>query len=143
LGIVVRTRVGRFFQENLEDHLLNIAPGYRIIKETVMQLLGRKKSPFSSVALVKMYESDALMTAFITDEYLSGWKTVFIPTGPNPTTGYVVHLPSERVYPVNIRAEVALRSVIACGSGSQPLIEAAAKAFPPLRSNDAIERERP
>ena len=132
LGIVVRTKVGRFFQENLEDHILNIAPGYRIIKETVMQLLGRKKSPFSAVALVKMYESDAMMTAFITDEGPGGWKTVFVPTGPNPTTGYVVHLPSERVFPVNVRAEAALRSVIACGSGSQTLIEAAVRAHPAL-----------
>jgi len=129
VGMVVRTKVGRYFQNNLEDHILNIAPGYRIIKETVMQLLGRKKSPFSSVALVKIYGNDALMTAFITDEYGIDWKTVFIPTGPNPTTGYIVHLPADRVYPINVSAETALRSVIACGAGSRALIEAAGKTF--------------
>jgi uncharacterized membrane protein len=135
LGLVVRTKAGRFFQDHLEEHILNVAPGYRIIKETVMQLLGRKKSPFSSVALVKMYDSDALMTGFITDEHSSDWKTVFIPTGPNPTTGYIVHLPSDRVYPVNVRAEVALRSVIACGAGSQQLLQGAPICAPDHRTN--------
>ena len=123
-GLVVRTKVGRFFQDGLEKHILNIAPGYRIIRETVMQLLGRKKSPFSSVALVKIYNSDALMTGFITDEHDNGWKTIFIPTGPNPTTGYIFHLPPDRIFPVNVKPEIALRSVVACGAGSQALIKA-------------------
>ena len=94
-----------------------------------MQLLGRKKSPFSSVALIKIYDSDVLMTGFITDEHDTDWKTVFIPTGPNPTTGYIFHLPSERVFPVDVKAETALRSVVACGTGSQALINAYTKAY--------------
>ena len=128
VGLVVRTKVGCFLRDGLEKHILSIAPGYRIIKETVMQLLGQKKSPFSSVALVKIYNNDALMTAFITDEHVNGWKTVFIPTGPNPTTGYIYHLPLERVFPINIKPEIALRSVIACGAGSQALLKAHNKA---------------
>ena len=68
------------------------------------------------------------MTAFITDEHCNDWKTVFIPTGPNPTTGYIYHLPSERVFPINVKPEIALRSVIACGAGSRALLEANAKA---------------
>ena len=41
VGLVVRTKVGRFLRDGLEKHILNIAPGYRIIKETVMQFLGQ------------------------------------------------------------------------------------------------------
>jgi len=128
VGLVVRTKVGRFLRDGLEKYILNIAPGYRIIKETVMQLLGQKKSPFSSVALVKIYDNEILMTAFVTDEHFNDWKTVFVPTGPNPTTGYIYHLPSERVYPINVKPEIAIRSVIACGAGSQALIKANTKA---------------
>jgi uncharacterized membrane protein len=124
LGVVVKTSVGRFIHHNLETHILDVAPGYRIIKETVMQLLGRKRSPFSSVALVRIYEREGLMTAFVTDEHESGWKTVFIPTGPNPTTGYIVHLPERDVFPIQVRVEDAIRSVISCGAGSAPLIGA-------------------
>lgn len=129
LGVVVKTGVGRFIHHNLETRILGIAPGYRIIKETVMQLLGRKRSPFSSVALVRIYEREGLMTAFITDEHESGWKTAFIPTGPNPTTGYIVHLPERDVFPIKVRVEDAIRSVISCGAGSAPLIEAHLKGL--------------
>ena len=124
LGVAVRTGVGRFIHHHLETRILSIAPGYRIIKETVMQLLGRKRSPFSSVALVRIYEREGLMTAFITDEHESGWKTAFIPTGPNPTTGYIVHLPDRDIFPIEVRVEDAIRSVISCGAGSAPLIDA-------------------
>ena len=124
LGVVVKTSVGRFIHRNLETHILSVAPGYRIIKVTVMQLLGRKRSPFSSVALVRLYEREGLMTAFVTDEHESGWKTVFIPTGPNPTTGYIVHLRARDVFPIQVRVEDAIRSVISCGAGSAPLIDA-------------------
>ena len=64
------------------------------------------------------------MTAFVTDEHESGWKTVFIPTGPNPTTGYIVHLRARDVFPIQVRVEDAIRSVISCGAGSAPLIDA-------------------
>lgn len=124
LGAAVKTGVGRFIHYHLETRILSIAPGYRIIKETVMQLLGRKRSPFSSVALVRIYEREGLMTAFITEEHESGWKTAFIPTGPNPTTGYIVHLPESDVFPIDVRVEDAIRSVISCGAGSAPLIDA-------------------
>ena len=133
LGVMVRTSVGRFIHRNLETRILGIAPGYRIIKETVMQLLGRKRSPFSSVALVRLYSREALMTAFITDDHGSGWKTVFIPTGPNPTTGYIVHLPEADVFPIEARVEDAIRSVISCGAGSAPLIEAHLRKNRPTR----------
>lgn len=122
IGVFVKTKVGKFIQENLEDYILNFAPGYVILKETVMQFLGKKKSPFSSVALVQAYENDTLMTAFITDEHENGFCTVFVPTGPNPTTGYIFHLKQQYVHQVNVPVDQALRSVISCGAGSSNLI---------------------
>jgi uncharacterized membrane protein len=122
IGVFVKTKVGRFMQENLEEHLLKFAPGYVTLKETVMLFLGKKKSPFSSVALVQAYENDTLMTAFITDEHENGFYTVFVPTGPNPTTGYILHLKKQYVHPVSVPVEQALRSVISCGLGSSNLM---------------------
>lgn len=124
VGVIVRTKIGRFIQENLENHILKIAPGYTVIKETVLQFLGKKKNPFSSVALVRAYENDTLMTAFITDEHPDGHYTVFVPTGPNPTSGFIFHLKSQYVHPVKVSVDHAIRSVIACGAGSSKLIEA-------------------
>jgi uncharacterized membrane protein len=122
VGALVKTGVGKFIHENLEDHILNLAPGYPTIKAVVMQFVGRKKSPFSSVALVQVFGNEILMTAFITDTHDSGRHTVFVPTGPNPTSGLIFHVPRNHVHPVRVSVEEAMRSVIGCGAGSTNLI---------------------
>jgi len=124
LGLAVRTAAGRFVQNKLEGRILKFAPGYRLVKETVLQLLGRKKSPFSRVALVRLYGSDTLATAFITDEHEGDFFSVFVPTGPNPTSGQIFHLEGRYVHPVDVGIEDAMRSIIACGSGSGPIVAA-------------------
>lgn len=122
VGVAVKTKIGRYIHENLESRILQIAPGYPTMKAVVMQFIGKKKSPFSSVALVRPFGNDTLMTAFITDTHQNNRFTVFVPTGPNPTTGFIFHLDQEFVHPVNIPVEEAIRSVISCGAGSTNLI---------------------
>lgn len=123
VGILVKTKLGNFIQENFEKRIMNRAPGYALIKTTVMQFLGKGRLPFSSVALVRAFENNTLMTGFITEQHPDGTYTVFVPTGPNPTTGYIFHLKKEFVYPVSISAEEAFRSIISCGVGSQKIIQ--------------------
>jgi uncharacterized membrane protein len=123
VGAAVKTKIGRYVQENLENHILKIAPGYPTIKSIVMQFIGKKKSPFSSVALVRPFENDTLMTAFITDSHEDDRYTVFVPTGPNPTTGFIFHLKGKYIQRVNVPVEETIRSVISCGAGSTRLIQ--------------------
>lgn len=127
VGAAVKTKIGRYIQENLENRILKIAPGYPTIKSIVMQFIGKKKSPFSSVALIRPFENDTLMTAFITDFHDNDWYTVFAPTGPNPTTGFIFHLKGEFVQLVNVPVEETIRSVLSCGAGSTSLIQSLAK----------------
>jgi uncharacterized membrane protein len=124
VGIIVKTKAGRFIQENLERRLLNLAPGYTTIKSMILQFIGRKESAFSSVALVRPFENKTLLTAFITETHADGFFTVFVPTGPNPTSGFIFHLPAELVHPVKVPVEDVLKSVIGCGVGSKKLLEA-------------------
>ncbi len=124
VGLAVKTQVGRFVHEKLESKVLKVAPGYDMVKETVLQFLGRKKSPFSQVALVQIFENQTRATAFVTDENPDGSYTVFVPTGPNPTSGQIFHLESAFVHPVDVRVDDAMRSIIACGAGSSKLIAA-------------------
>ena len=127
VGIFVRTKVGQFIQEYFESHLLKIAPGYSTIKAIVTQFFNRKKSPFSTVALVQAFENDTLMTAFITDQHDNGLYTVFVPTGPNPTTGFVFHLKKEYVHPIGVSVQEAFQSIISCGAGSDKIINSYSK----------------
>jgi uncharacterized membrane protein len=125
VGVFVRTRLGTWVHLTQENRILRIAPGYSLIKETVVQLLGnRKRAPFSSVALVQLFGNETLASAFITDRHEDGSCTVFVPTGPNPTSGNIYHLKGKYVHPVNVRIEDAMRSIISCGAGSTKLINA-------------------
>ena len=123
VGLFVRTRLGKFIYSCFEGTVLSKAPGYKMVKETVNQFLGKKESPFSSVALVEIFENDTKVTAFITDRHDNGTITVFVPTGPNPTSGFIYHLDEQYVHPVDVSVEDAMRSVISCGAGSGALIK--------------------
>lgn len=123
IGLIVRTQVGRFVHEKLEQHVLKIAPGYNLIKETVMQFLGNRPSPFSSVALVRIFGDETLVTAFITERHDNGSFSVFVPTGPNPTSGNIYHLKPEFVHHIDQPVEDVMRSIISCGAGSAALIK--------------------
>lgn len=124
IGVIVKTKVGTFVYHNIENRILRAAPGYSLIKETVISFLGSKKAPFSKVALVEIFAQGTLVSAFITDEHADGSYTVFVPTAPNPTSGYVVHVEGQYVHPVDVPVEDAMRSIISCGAGSRRLIRA-------------------
>lgn len=124
VGAIVKTKLGQFFREHFEKGLSKFIPGYGMIKSTIAQIFDRKKYPFSSVALVQAFENDTLMTGFIIDKHPDDIYTVFVPCGPNPTTGYIFHLKQQYVHPVTVPVENALRSVISCGVGSEALLDA-------------------
>lgn len=123
VGLFVRTRLGQIMYNGFEKGVLSRAPGYRMVKETVAHFIGRKESPFSSVVLVRLFGNDTLVTAFITDRHENGYVTIFAPTAPNPTSGFIYHVPAEYVIPVAVPIEDAMRSVISCGAGSEKLIK--------------------
>ncbi len=124
VGVLVRTRLGAYFYRVIETRILKLAPGYSMIKDTVLQIFGsRKDSPFSSVAIAQIFGSDTRVTAFITDTHADGSYTLFVPTGPNPTSGLIYHLDGKYVQPVNIPVQDAMRSIISCGAGSAKLMQ--------------------
>ena len=124
-GLFQKTKMGQMLFSQVERGLSKL-PGYVMIKETIQQFTERKKSPFSSVVLVRSFESeDVWCTGFVTDQHANDWVTVFVPTGPNPTTGAIFHLPISRIKRVDITVESAMRSIISCGAGSKEIIKSA------------------
>ncbi len=119
IGLLVMTRVGRFFHRQIENRFLKRIPGYGITKDVVLQFSGEKEVPFSKVVLFSPFNNDIMQTGLITDSHPEvGYLTVFAPTGPNPTTGMIYHVPAKDVFRVNVKAEIAIKSVIGCGAGS-------------------------
>jgi uncharacterized membrane protein len=117
IGIVVRTRMFAFLNKAEDRYLLKI-PGYRLAKETVQQFFGKNRSFFREVVLVDIFNSGVLMTGFITDDQ-GEIITVFVPTGPNPTSGNIYHMPKDRVMKTRATVDTGMKSIISCGAGSQ------------------------
>lgn len=130
IGVVVSTKLGNFLHQTFDDVLQKLAPGYRMVKEVVVQLLGSSEnSPFRNgmVARVKIFgmDSPTEVTALVVDRSDPDIFTVFVPTGPNPTSGNIFHVNKEQVvlYP-NVKLDSTMRTVIACGAGSGELFKA-------------------
>ncbi len=124
IGLIIRTRLGRFVNNVLEEKYLMKIPGYKIARDTVMQFFGGNKSFFSEVVLVDIFNSGTLMTGFITDDH-GTYVTVFVPTGPNPTSGNIYHVKKEKVTKTSAAVDNGMKSIISCGAGSKEIFELA------------------
>lgn len=122
VGLIVQTRLGKYFFHFIEERFFKRIPLYRIIKETVVQLFGGEKIIFKSVALIRPFGNDTLITAFITDESPNGYVTVFVPSAPAPTGGYIYHVAKENVIKVDYPIEQAMKTVLSLGAGSKQFL---------------------
>lgn len=120
IGFIIETRIGKFLRSVLEQKYLMRIPGYRIARETVMQFFGKNRSFFSQVVLVNPFDTEVLMTGFITEDQ-GEVVTVFVPTGPNPTSGNIYHLPRERVLFTGTPVDEGMKTIISCGAGSSEI----------------------
>ena len=120
IGVIIRTRIGRFFKKELEKKFLIKIPGYEIVRETVKQFFSKDRSFFSEVVLMDLFNSGTLVTGFITDDHKE-YLTVFVPTGPNPTSGLIYHVRKDKVLRTGASVENAMKSVISCGAGSSQI----------------------
>lgn len=121
LGLFVRTRFGHGIFYYIEKQWFEKLPVYASIRDIVQQFTGQKKTPFTQVVLIDVLGGQ--MTGFITDEVDdSDEVTVFVPTAPNPTNGYVFHTTKDKLIYLNVKTEDALRTVVGMGAGSQDLI---------------------
>ena len=64
---------------------------------------------------------DALVPAFIIEEFEDGRFTVFVPSIPTPFAGAVYILDGKRVHPLDVAFTDALRVVSKWGSGARDL----------------------
>jgi len=134
IGLSVRTELGRQLLAFIEENWLAKAPFYSLLRDTVRQILGQEKMPFRQVVLVDVYSNDTRMTGFVVDSTKDGaYYTVFVPTAPNPTNGYIFHVKREQLEFLETKTEDALRSVISMGTGSASLFEGLPPKPEPMR----------
>jgi len=122
VGLVLKTQAGKALWGWIETGLLEKLPIYSTIRETVQQFTGKSREHFSRVVIVDPFGNGTRMTGFVTDTHENGMVTVFVPTAPNPTNGFVFHLDPECVTYTEVGTEEAMRSIIAVGNGSAKVL---------------------
>jgi uncharacterized membrane protein len=113
----------------IEEYIENlpvVSSVYSTIKSFVSAITSNSKS-FKSVAIVEYPSKGIFSIGFITQETFPTVKTesdiifrnmtaVFIPTTPNPTSGFFILLPKEKVEILEISIEDGLKLIISAGA---------------------------
>jgi uncharacterized membrane protein len=110
------------------EHVLNRLPLvrriYSAVKEVSEVLLTQKHNAFQRVVMIHYPHRDAYALAFVTREGVAYFDdrvgeelvSVFIPTTPNPTSGFFLMLPKRDVLELSISVETAMKMVISGGA---------------------------
>ena len=93
---------------------------YRASKQVVAAFQGPEGKAFKSVALVPFPHPGTQAVAFVTSTVTradgSVWKTVFVPTTPNPTTGFLQILPAEDIVATDYTVEEGVKMIMSLGA---------------------------
>ena len=116
VGLFVRTQIGKTIWINIEENILEKLPFYKTIKDTVGTLFSSRNKSFRQVVLVEVMNTQ--MTGFVTDQHKNGLYTIFVPTAPNPTNGFIFQMPKEKLTFLDLSPEDAMRTIIGMGTGS-------------------------
>jgi uncharacterized membrane protein len=125
-GILTRSFMGRELI-NLGQSILSGTPIVRGVYSTMRQIVDAfavtDQTAFKRVALIEYPRKGLWAVAFVTAEgpqearALTGEElvSVFLPTTPNPTSGYLLMLPKGDVRPLDMSVEEGLKLVVSGG----------------------------
>ena len=124
IGLFIQTNFGKKLFLEIEDRLLSPLPFYTILRDAVQQMLGPgKKTPFSEVVLADVFSNSTRMLGFVVDELPDGHLSLFVPTGPNPTTGFIFFVHRSQVEHLEVRPEEAIKVIIGMGTGASMIVD--------------------
>ena len=118
-GTVARTYFGRFMN-TLFDGLFAKVPFIRGFYSGAKQVSNvffsaDADSRFKRVVLVPFPSGQARTLAFVTGVYDAQSSFVFVPTAPNPTSGYVMIFRNAEIQDTEIDVDEAFRVIVSCG----------------------------
>jgi uncharacterized membrane protein len=128
VGLLVKTNIGQWLHDLMDEVLGKILPGYHTINKLVSQLMGGE----GNTSLLKGQVCRAYImgrsvstsvTGIVTTKHPNGDYTVYVPTAPFLTSGMVYHLGAGSVDILpHVTVEAAMRTIVACGGGSQVIV---------------------
>lgn len=128
VGLFTTSYVGKKIVESLEKALDKV-PLFRTIyqasKNIMEALADPEKNSFRQVVLLEYPRKGIYAVGFVTRDAPAGIDelnkedhlvNVFVPTAPNPTSGFLVILPRKELLPLNVSVEEGFRLIISAGT---------------------------
>ncbi|MCX7983056.1 MAG: DUF502 domain-containing protein [Syntrophales bacterium] len=138
-GLMIRSYLGKKLMD-LGENFFRRIPVVRSIydgsKQVVDSFIANRKKGFKKVVLVRFPHTGLYSLGFVTGETPSHIKegkesqfiNVYVPTTPNPTSGYLVLVPSSDVVEVDMTVNEALSFIVSCGLVQKPEVDLEKKA---------------
>lgn len=125
-GLVVKSYIGKkavALWEGILHRIPVVRSVYEGSKKVVDSMFVNKNRSFKKVVMIAFPHSGTYALGFVTGEVIdrlalkAGKKlvNVFVPTTPNPTSGYLIMVPEEELIEVDMSVEEAFTSIISCG----------------------------
>lgn len=126
IGAFAAGLVGRFvvgLGEKLLDSMPVIRSLYKLTKQIFQTVLQNQSNAFRKAVLVEYPRRGIWAVAFITadsegevqEKTRQETVNVFLPTTPNPTSGFLLMVPREDIIPLDMSVEDAVKLVISAG----------------------------
>lgn len=131
LGYLSRYVLGKYFG-GLAERFIQTIPGvsgvYNTVKQIVSTFSSQNRNLFSKVVQVEFPRPGMYAIGFLTNKAQGEIQTrtgkelwtVFVPTTPNPTSGFLVLLPKEEVVELDMSVGDGMKFVISGGSVVPP-----------------------
>lgn len=153
LGVVASNFIGRFLiksGESLLDRVPVVSPVYNALKQIVQTVAAQKDRAFRDVCLLEYPKAGVWALGFVTADLGGEPKAelgedmvcVFVPTTPNPTSGFLLFLHKDSIKILNMTPEEGAKMIISGGmvSNSQELALAAGSG---VQMNTRRKKQKP
>ncbi len=123
MGIITTNVVGKRLLQNGQqalEHLLAVCTIYAPVRKLMENMSAHDKAGFKRVVLVEYPRKDLWTLGFVAGDVPRAGRdtpanSVFIPTAPNPTTGFLLIVPPEQMRPTELSVEEALQMLVSAG----------------------------
>lgn len=129
IGLIGMNFLGRKLLRVVDRALLSapLLKGlYGGTKQVIDALTLQKKSSFSDIVAVE-YPRHGMWTIGFVTKRGEGMTYVFLPTTPNPTSGWMVLVPDDQVRPLDLTMDDAIKLIVSGGIVGEPLPSATFK----------------
>lgn len=126
VGWIAAGVVGRLvlrLGERIVDRMPVVRNVYSAAKQIVETVVARQSNAFRKAVLVEYPRPGVWAVAFVTGRTKGeiqrsrgeDYVNVFVPTTPNPTSGFLLFVPKKQVVNLDMTVEEAIKLVVSCG----------------------------